>query len=89
MDIRFKQDIYKKYDKWIAQSNGEEKICSSDKDLVDLLSNILKDIGYETMYNSHISSDLDKIGEFKYILGLDLSSFIEFKLQMERNKKNK
>jgi hypothetical protein len=64
--IRFKQDTFDMYDKWIAQADTDDTYKMMSK-LVDT------EEGKERMYSMSVSSSLQKIGEFKYILGLEIN----------------
>lgn len=72
--VRFKESIYKTYDGYIENSekSDDESLSRSDRDLFKLLASILKKKdGYRMMFNVGIAGNLDKIVEFKYILGLE------------------
>jgi hypothetical protein len=73
--VRFKQDEFDKYDKWIKQdAESDPNDHSTDTKTVRLLSEILnRENGKELMFSVSLSSDLKKIrGEFKYIFGVEI-----------------
>lgn len=72
-EVRFKQDKFDQYDEWIRKANNNEGSSENDKRTYKLLASLLtKENGKEMMYNGTLSSDVKKVGEFKYILGIEL-----------------
>ena len=68
-EIRFKQDTYDRFDRWIKQykSNPKENIVLSL--IVKITS---KDDGKDLLYFAGIQSQLKKIKEFKFIKGIKI-----------------
>ena len=75
--IRFKQDEFDIYDKWVELAKTGDKIYQMMSKMVDT------EDGKQRMYNFSMSTDLEKIGDFKYITGLeididtDMDSFVK------------
>ena len=75
--IRFKQDEFDTYDRWVELAKNGDKTYQMMSKMVDT------EEGKERMYNFSINSDLEKIGDFKYITGLeinidtDMNSFVK------------
>ena len=61
--IRFKQDIYDRYDRWEKESKGKTDLDSRAKSL------ILK-VGKDNCYYLGLANDLKEIVKFQYILGI-------------------
>jgi hypothetical protein len=71
-DVRFKQDIYDNYEKWIRMAENGEGKDDTDKRTYKLLAQILnREGGKDFMYNNSLKKDIEKVGEFYYILGID------------------
>jgi len=65
--IRFKQDEFDTYDRWVELAKNGDKTYQMMSKMVDT------EDGKQRMYNFSISSDLEKIGDFKYITGLEIN----------------
>lgn len=64
--IRFKQDEFDVYDRWIELAKSGDKTCQMMSKMVDT------EEGKERMYNFSMISSLEEIGDFKYIIGLEI-----------------
>ena len=66
--VRFKEDTIKDYNRWVKLADD------GDKDYTLMGNAVRTDRGKELMYRMSLNSDLNKVGEFKYILGMDIDS---------------
>ena len=67
-DVRFSDEIYSRYDRWIEQiNNGDDEPAL--KLIVKLLN---KEDGKNSLYYMGIISGLKNIGTFKYIKGVNI-----------------
>ena len=64
--VRFKQDEFDIYDKWVKLAKTGDKTYQMMSKMVDTQE------GKERMYNFSMSSSLEEIGDFKYITGLEI-----------------
>lgn len=72
-EVRFKQDKFDMYEDYIRKANNNEGTTENDKRTYKLLASVLtKGNNKEVMYNSSLASAVKKVGEFKYILGIEL-----------------
>lgn len=64
-DVRFKEDMYDRYDRWIANKKDPE---------TKFLAEILEEPnGKDSMYYLHLTSELKRIKSFIYIIGIDFN----------------
>lgn len=66
-DIRFKEDIFDRYSRWIKTYNSDKEGNQDLKLVVDILT---KDGGPDSLYKLRISSSIKSIGTFDYIKGI-------------------
>ena len=64
--VRFKQDQFDIYDKWIELAKTGDETYQMMSKIVDT------EEGKERMYNFSLNSSLEEIGDFKYITGLEI-----------------
>lgn len=64
--VRFKQDQFDIYDKWVELAKTGDETYQMMSKIVDT------EEGKERMYNFSMRSSLEKIGDFKYITGLEI-----------------
>ena len=68
-DIRFKQDIYDMYQKWIDEYDTDKQ-KHKDK---HFMYRMLKQYGFDHMYYISIASDFKELGEkFQYLKGMEV-----------------
>lgn len=68
-DIRFVEDIYARYERWLRQ----HEVDINDTALRLVCDILKKKDGKNNLYYMGIISKLKKIGEFKYIQGVDIN----------------
>jgi len=59
-DIRFKEDAITMYKNWSISDNPSESF----------LKGVINRMGLEKFYKIHLEEDIEKVGEFQYILGI-------------------
>jgi predicted RNA methylase len=65
--IRFKKDEFDMYNRWV-------ELAKSGDETYKMMSKMVEtEEGKERMYNFSMSSSLEKIGDFKYITGLEIN----------------
>jgi hypothetical protein len=69
MDIRFKQTIFDRYGRW---AKTYKKDPENNPDLKVIVSIVNKHAGKNSLYYLHIASEMKKVKEFKYILGVEV-----------------
>jgi len=65
--VRFKQDTLDMYDRWVKLAADGDK---SYEGMAILVQTVL---GKEEMYNMSLFTQTEEIGEFKYIIGLEIN----------------
>ena len=75
-DVRFKQDVYDMYQKWIDDYDTDKGKNNASEHIVRML----KKYGLDHMYYMSIISDFRELGEeLQYIKGIDMNVPEEFK----------
>jgi len=69
IECRFKDVKFETYNKWLVKSNDDEDY--------KFMSDILKRVGMEYLYSLSIYSDLERIGDFKFIIGIEIPDKVE------------
>jgi hypothetical protein len=69
-DIRFKDEFYARFDRY----RNDVKNNKGDKNDIET-KKLLTSVPTDAMYKIHIEGDLKKIGEFKFIKGIEIPDF--------------
>lgn len=74
--IRFKAEKFEMFDRWCKKARSNE---NNDSLLTFNVEMLERPNGYENMYYLGLISDLNKIKEFKYIIGIEINIPDEYK----------
>ena len=72
MEVRFKDEKFKMFDKWCKRSHENEKKGIKDDALDFNVKMLEKEDGYNLMYYLSLAAHIQKAGELEYIKGIDL-----------------
>lgn len=75
-DVRFKEDKYDRYKRWVNTYNSDKEGNSDLESIVGILSS---DGGMDQLYYLSINSQLEKIGTFEYINEINIQIPEKFK----------
>ena len=73
IEVRFKEDKYQMFDKWVAKSIDNEEKGIKDELLDFNVSMLEKEDGYDMMYYLGLIGDIKRAGVLEYIKGIDIN----------------